>query len=585
MSPEPIERPWFLPESREIGSFSVVTVLRSAGKTLSLSVVDREGRPFAMKIPVKENATDPTWTGRFDREVQILRELVGPAFPALRAFGKYAVGEFREVPFIVTSMPVGPTLREVIGQRKATAVRPDVAGAPFLLRSLVEALSEVHEKGFVHRNLRPDKIAIANNQVQILDFVLGLAGPIDDLTRASEFLGTPDYIAPEQVRSPHNVDARADLYSVGLILYEYLTYGRPFGQGSSKVEAFLRHITQDAPPPSTINPDIPRDLDQVVLKLLSRDREERYQNAEEVITAVDELLQARRGAALSHLCFVPESGRIGPYRLFEALSSAGKTTLIRVEDSRQRSFAMKVPARHALQDEGYLRRFEREVQILREIAGPSYPVLRSAGKYDAGGQTGIPYLVVDPPAGQTLREIIDLRRHQIAPPDVAGAAVLLRKMALLLAEVHAKGIFPCSLRPDILAIQNGEVQILEFVLNQGAPNDGVPSVGGVSAQASYAAPEQLDDLPRADARADLYSLGVILFEYLTYELPYGTASSRHDALLRLLTQPAAVPSAYTEGIPAGLDALVGRLLSRAPDGRPQSARLLAEEARKLGGLS
>ncbi len=585
MSPEPSERPWFLPESREIGGFGVVTVLRSAGKTLSLGVVDREGRPFAMKIPVRDNAADATWSARFEREVAILRELVGPAFPVLRAFGHYDVGELRDVPYLVTSIPIGPTLREMIAQRKATAVRPDITGAPFLLRSLLEALSEVHEKGFVHRNLRPDKIAIANDRVQILDFVLGLAPneeEVGELTQSSEFLGTPDYIAPEQVRSPHDVDGRADLYSIGLILYEYLTYDRPFGLGGGRVEAFLRHVTQDSPPPSTLNPEIPRDIDQLVLRFLRRDRDQRFQSAEEALGAIDALLQARRGAAVAHICFVPDNGRIGPYRLSEALSVTGKTAMARVEDSRGRSFLLKTPSRQAVQDEAYLRSFAREVEILRELAGPSYPVLRSTGRYDASGQQGVPYLVLDMPIGPTVREAIERRRTQGEAADVIGGARLLHKLALVLAEVHAKGIFPCNIRPDSVARSaEGEVQLLEFVLNQSAPNDGVPSSGTVSALASYASPEQLEPPTRVDARADLYALGVLVFEYLTGELPYGTTSSRSDALLRLMTQAAPMPSSLVASVPPELDLLVGRLLARSRDDRPPSAHALALEARKV----
>jgi serine/threonine protein kinase len=581
MSQEPGERPWFLPESREIGGFSVVTVLRSAGKTINLGVVDHEGRSFAMKIPARENASDPTWYGRFEREVQILRELISPSFPALRAFGRYSIDGHKDVPYIVTSPPIGPTLKELIAQRRAAAAPPDVAGAPFLLRSLAEALVEVHERGIVHRNLRPDKIAVAGSKIQLLDFVLGLAGSLDDLTRASEFLGTPDYIAPEQVRSPHKVDARADLYSLGLILFEYLTYDRPFGQGNTKVEAFLRHITQDAPPPSTINPDVPRDLDRLVLRLLHRERDARYQSAAEVVEAVNDLFQARKGQALSPLCHVPESGCIGHYRVGEALATTGKTVLLRVEDSRQRSFAMKVPSRPGAQDEAYLLRFEQEIRLLREVAGPAFPSLRTSGFYDAPGLKQIPYLVIDLPEGQTLREIIDQRRRLHTPPDIEGAPRLLLRLALLLDELHSKGLFPFNIRPDVVAVRDDSVQLLEFVLNQGSSSDGVVTSGSVSALASYAAPEQLDSRARPDPRADLYTLGVLIFEYLTYELPYGTLSSRNDALLRLMTQQALAPSACVEGVPQALDALVARLLQRDPERRPPSARALAAEVRAL----
>ncbi len=582
MTSNEAERPWFLPESRQIAGFTVVTVLRSAGKTLSLSVQDGEGRPFAMKIPIKENAKDEVWRARFDREVQILRGLVGPAFPALRAFGRYAIGEYPEVPYIVTAMPIGPTLRDIIAQRKTTAVRPDVAGAPYLLRALAEALIEVHERGIVHRNLRPDKIAVAQGQIQILDFVLGLGVTSEDLTRTSEFLGTPDYIAPEQVRSAHLVDARADLYATGLIIYEYLTYDRAFGQVQNKVEAFLRHITQDAAPPSSSNNEVPRDLDLIVLKLLERDREKRFQSASELLARVDEVLQARRGASLSHVCLVPESGTIDGYRLQEALSSSGKTTILRVEDSRRRVFTMKVPSRQAVHDPDLQNRFERETAILNEVAGPSYPVLRAWGTYKAGGYETIPYLVTDQPAGRTLRELIDQRIAQRTEPDVAGCPLLLLRLALLLVEVHAKKIYPCSIRPDNIAVREGEVQLLEFVLGQGAANEAVTVMGGAySAVAGYNAPEQLQNGKRVDGRADLFSLGVVAFEYLTFELPWGTISTRTDALLRQSTQLPVPPSQLNPAVKPEFDELIFRLLQRAPEDRYESAAALAADLKRF----
>lgn len=133
----------------------------------------------------------------------------------------------------------------------------------------------------------------------------------------------------------------------------------------------------------------------------------------------------------------------------------------------------------------------------------------------------------------------------------------------------------------MVAVRDDSVQLLEFVLNQGSSSDSVVTSGSVSALASYAAPEQLDPRARPDPRADLYTLGVLIFEYLTYELPYGTLSSRNDALLRLMTQQALAPSACVEGVPQALDVLVARLLQRDPERRPTSARALATEVRAL----
>jgi serine/threonine protein kinase len=585
---------WFLPASREIGPFRFSSVLGVGGKTLSLSVVDAEGRPFVMKIPALESYRDPSWRGRFDREVLLLRQLVGPAFPALRAFGRYSTGDHRNIPYIVTSLPIGPTLRDIILQRRATAVRPDVAGAPFLLRSLAEALAEAHERGIVHRNLRPDKIAVAHNRVQILDFLLGLApaeeagdrelgaGFEQDLTRNKDFLGTPDYIAPEQARSPHNVDARADLYSLGLILFEYLTYDRPFGQSQSVLDALSQHLTRDIPPPSSRVSEIPRDLDEIIVKLTRRKADERYQSADQVVAAIDELFQVRRGATVTHVCHAPGNGRLGPYRILEAVAVTGKTALLRAEDSRGRLFLAKVPSRSGATSVAYLEHFRREVEILHEVAGPQFPALRASGTYDAQGYPGLPFLIIDPPAGMTLRELIDQRRSKGYGPDVEGAPHLLRKLGLLLGEVHGKGIFPCHMRPDSVVIHDGNVQLQEFVLAQGADNETVAAGGSTSALASYAAPEQFSRDQPLDERVDLFALGVVLYEYLTFELPYGLVTNRQEALLRLMSQTPVAPSLRTPGISPALERLVLRLLSRNREERPSSAYVVAREALALG---
>ncbi|RYE93667.1 MAG: hypothetical protein EOO75_03855 [Myxococcales bacterium] len=585
---------WFLPADRAIGPFRFVTVQAVGGKTLSLEVTDLEGVPFVMKIPTLEASRDASWRGRFEREVGILRQLVGPAFPMLRAFGRYTIEGIGTVPYIVTAPPIGPTLRDLIAQRRAAATRPDVNGAPFLLRSLMEALSESHDKGVIHRNLRPDKIAIADNQVQILDFLLGLASTDEDddggelgsgfggdLTRDRDFLGTPDYIAPEQARRAHDVDGRADLYSVGLILFEYLTYDRPFGQSQGVLDALTQHLLHDAPPPSSRNVDIPADLNQIVLRLTRRKREERFQSADEVIAAVDDLLQGRSSGAVSHICPAPASGKIGTYRIREALATAGKTARLRVEDARFRSFIMKVPSLSGATSPAYLERFRREVEILNEVAGPSYPVLRHSGTYEAGEHRALPYLVIDPPPGLTVREVIDQRRTQGVGPDLGGAPRLLRKLALVLAEVHAKGIFPCNVRPDSVAVHEGEVRLLEFVLGQGAANESVLAAGKSSALASYDAPEQLALDQPVDARADLYALGVLLYEYLTFELPHGAVAGRQEALLRSMTQASPAPSSRQPSIAPGLDSLVQRLLARRAADRPSSAYAVADEAARL----
>jgi serine/threonine-protein kinase len=282
------------------------------------------------------------------------------------------------------------------------------------------------------------------------------------------------------------------------------------------------------------------------------------------------------------VCDAPASGRLGPYSIREALSTTGKTALLRAEDSRGRSFVVKVPTHGGAKSPAYLEHFRREVEILHEVAGPLFPVLRASGIYDGSEYPGLPFLVVDLPSGLTVREIIDRRRNHGALPDTEGAPKLLRKLALMLGEVHAKGIFPCHLRPDSVAVHDGNVQVLEFVLAQGSDNESVVAAGSTSALASYAAPEQLARDQALDERVDLFALGVLLYEYLTFELPYGLVTSRQEALLRLMSQAPVPPSTRNPAIPPPLEALVMRLLARNRDDRPAGAYIVAREALALG---
>jgi serine/threonine-protein kinase len=296
---------------------------------------------------------------------------------------------------------------------------------------------------------------------------------------------------------------------------------------------------------------------------------------------VDDMMQARRGATVTHVCYAPASGKLGPYRIREATAVTGKTALLRAEDSRGRSFVAKVPTQSGAKSPSYLEHFRREVDILHEVAGPLFPVLRASGTYDTADYQGLPFLVVDTPSGLTIREVIDQRRTRSVGPDIEGAPRLLRKLALLLGEVHAKGIFPCHVRPDSVAVHEGNVQLLEFVLAQGADNESVSAAGATSALASYAAPEQLARDQVLDERVDLFALGVLLYEYLTFELPYGLVTSRQEALLRLMSQTPLLPSARNPAIPPALEALVMRLLARNRDDRPHGAYAVAREALAL----
>jgi serine/threonine-protein kinase len=281
---------YYLPESRIIAGYDVVDVMAVDGLTVVLTVKDSQGKSFAMKVPTRSALKDRSLPRRFDREIDIMNKLVGPAFLALRGCGLYAVDSRPNIPYIVTDMPQGETLDVLLQTQKAAAIEPDLQGAVHLLRALSMVLVDVHKAGVVHRNLKPSNICVdAGGEVQILDFVLGLDASPVNLTRDREFVGNNLYISPEQALDPHHVDGRADLYSLGLIIYEYATHKQPFeGTGPSAMSGIIKRFNHDPDPPSRHNPRISPELENILVRLTRRQLNVRFQAAQEVLDAVNQ---------------------------------------------------------------------------------------------------------------------------------------------------------------------------------------------------------------------------------------------------------------------------------------------------------
>ncbi len=161
-----------------------------------------------------------------------------------------------------------------------------------VVRQCCSALAASHQKGIVHRDLKPENIFLCRRMsdplfAKIVDFGIAklLTAPGGGKTRAGTVLGTPLYMSPEQCQGRTDIDGRADIYSLGVVMYEMLTKRLPFG-GSSFGQVMLAHLSQPPPPPSSANPAISKQLEAVVLHCLEKDRAHRFQT----MTEVDEAL-------------------------------------------------------------------------------------------------------------------------------------------------------------------------------------------------------------------------------------------------------------------------------------------------------
>jgi len=246
---------------------------RSGMASIFRATDTRTGRPVAVKIPHPEMECDPVFFDRFQREEKIGQELDHPGVVKMMKDDK------RCRVYMVMEWVEGRLLRQVLtAQRKLPAER-----AVRLALGILDALEYVHSHGVVHRDLKPENIMVdADDRIKLIDF--GLAGKTGErrltFSGFTKLMGTPDYISPEQV-SHKRGDARADLYALGIMLYEMLTGEMPF-QGPNPLAIMNDRLRNNPVPPREINPEISPALQEIIYRALERDPKNRYASAREM---------------------------------------------------------------------------------------------------------------------------------------------------------------------------------------------------------------------------------------------------------------------------------------------------------------
>ena len=264
-------------------------------------------RPVAVKMLLAHLAADPHLRERFRREAVTAARLVHPGIVATFDAGVTPLGEGRAGPgallsggwssdesesaelpwpappstaFIVMELVPGETLRDLIA--RACPLQPELAVA--LVAQVTDALAYAHAQGLVHRDIKPANVLLRDEgggmvRVKVTDFGIAKAAAAAgaDLTATGTVLGTPKYLAPEQVQG-HEPDARADLYSLGVVLFEMLAGGPPF-KGTTDMATALAHVQQPAPHLDDLRPGLPPGLGDLVDALLVKDPEKRVPSA------------------------------------------------------------------------------------------------------------------------------------------------------------------------------------------------------------------------------------------------------------------------------------------------------------------
>ncbi|MDN3027459.1 PASTA domain-containing protein [Streptomyces sp. S.PB5] len=247
----------------------------------------RLDRGVAVKTLRTDLAHDPTLQERFRREAQSTASLNHPAIAAVYDTGEhFSYGA--QLPYLVMEYVDGTTLREALYSGPPLTVERALE----VTAGVLEALAHSHQHGIVHRDIKPANVMVTwSGQVKVMDF--GIARDARDvgMTQTSMVIGTAQYLSPEQAMG-HTIDARSDLYSVGCLLYELLTLRAPF-TGDSPMAVMYQHVQEEPRPPSLYNPEAGPQVDNIVLRALTKDPAHRYQSAQEMLADIEAYLAAQ----------------------------------------------------------------------------------------------------------------------------------------------------------------------------------------------------------------------------------------------------------------------------------------------------
>ena len=256
---------------RRFGAYEVLDVIGSGGmgRVYRARNVTLD-RVVALKTLAPQFSADSGFVQRFLKEARSAARLNHPNIVQIYDFG-CEEGTY----FLAMEYVDGPSIRALLGK-----ARFNERDAVLLVRHAVAALGVAHAQGIVHRDIKPDNLMLTARRDRLKLVDLGIAKRIDEdqvLTQTGQAVGTPQYISPEQIRGVRDIDARADIYSLGATFFQLVTGHAPY-EGTSGAMIMSMHLTHPLPDPRTYVPELSEGLCRVLRKMMAKDREERYRD-------------------------------------------------------------------------------------------------------------------------------------------------------------------------------------------------------------------------------------------------------------------------------------------------------------------
>lgn len=435
-----------------------------------------------------------------------------------------------------------------------------------IVDKLLAALGCVHDEGLVHGYIKPANIIVGqNNIVKITDFGLACVDTSTS-TITSTIFATACYMSPEQCKG-EKIDARSDLFSAGIVLYELLATQKPFdGDHSAIIMANI--INADPTPPSRLNNGIPSHFDAVIRKALEKDILRRYQSAQEFrddLLAIKTMISPQASKLLQS---------IGKYRIEGVLGEGAMGVVYRAYDpGLDRYVAIKTSHTQLLDanaGQAMLARFRNEAKLASRLVHPNI-----VGIYEFDQDKGIPYFVMEYVDGLNLQTA--LKRGNTF--SLEKAVQILDAVLNGLGYTHEFGIVHRDIKPgNIFISKKGVVKVSDFSIAR-TDNSSLTQIGTVVGTPAYMSPEQCMG-GVVDGRSDLFSVGVVLYELITDQKPF-MGDNYSSIMYQVVNVEPLSPSRINHKLPKGVDAIISKALAKHPDDRFASAEEFRHALSKL----
>jgi len=604
-----------------ISHYRILERLGGGGMGVVYKAVDLKlDRRVALKFLAGQRGASEEHKRRFTREARAASALDHPNICTIYEIDETGDGAL----FIAMAFCEGGTLRDRLDHGPLP-----VAEAIGIAVQIAAGLGSAHERGIVHRDVKPANVMLTpGGLVKLVDFGIAKLADQSRLTRAGTALGTAAYMSPEQFRG-ETADPRTDIWSLGVVIYEMVT-GRPPFEGADEMEVARGILSRLPRPMAALRPGAPPALERIVTRALAKPPEHRYSRIEEMradLLALSEAMEApgangadgadgADGAKGSYdvdgaddtldrtLLELPTSAAVsqlptalreadagllgqtvGSYQILEILGGGGMGVIYKARDARLgRIVALKFLPPELTRDPEAKERFVQEARAASSLDHPNLCAILEMGETPDGRL----YLAMPCYDGETLR-----RKIERGPLPVAEAVDIAVQIARGLSKAHRTGIVHRDVKPANVIVTgeagDGMVKILDFGLAKLAvaavSRTGPPGETGLSGSSAgtpaYMSPEQARG-EEVDARTDLWSLGVVLYEMLAGRRPF--RGEREQAVIySILHEPPEPLSRLRPEVPPELARIVERLMAKDPAARYAGVDEPLAELRLLQG--